>query len=338
MSGSSTTSSPPLPRQRKEATPQTIASRSATNLLRNILFGSSSSSSKTTEEEKPHDKTTTKKEEGQQHERAPEPPDPPPTSSSSLLIVGAGLGRTSTSSLTAALQQLSPTSYRTYQMTDGVQGVPGHVDVWHAHMEARHKVRRREGRSSTNFYSYDDDGDVRAAEAALMEAVVRDAAVYGFVATASMPPCFLFEAMMREFPHAVVMLTLRSEVVDDAAKAWARSMQHTVLNVPIVFERVPFRWIGRTHKVGQMIQYMMEELGAPYARDPATDRIAAPPSTEDLVGAYINWNDHVRSVVPPDRLLVHRPRTGGRRSASRRRPSVKRVSAPTSRPKRRILT
>ena len=49
--------------------------------------------------------------------------------------------------------------------------------------------------------------------------------------------------------------------------AWARSMQQTVLNVPTVFERVPFRWIGRTHKVGQMIQFMMEELGAPYGRD-----------------------------------------------------------------------
>jgi hypothetical protein len=87
----------------------TIESRSTGNILRNILLGTS-----------------------QQDRRRDHHEDGAPRR---LLVVAAGLGRTSTSSLTAAMQLLGAgESYRTYQFADGVQGVAGHVDLWHRYL------------------------------------------------------------------------------------------------------------------------------------------------------------------------------------------------------------
>jgi hypothetical protein len=147
---------------------------------------------------------------------------------------------------------------------------------------------------------------------AILRRLADDLESNGFVATASLPACFANEALMERYPSAPVMLTVRPEGAGtpEGASSWARSVQQTVLRAPFAFRRPPFAWIDRTRKVAELLEWTMEELGAPFAKDPDTGKLLAPPTADELEASYLNWNKRVMSTVPPERLVVFKASDG----------------------------
>lgn len=106
-----------------------------------------------------------------------------------LRVVGAGLGRTGTTSLKAALEFLLKTPC--YHM-DEVYAHPEHVEVWRSAL-----------RGDTAHLS------------ALME---------GYAATVDWPAGAFWRELSSLFPHSLVVLTVR-----ESADAWWRSANATIL-------------------------------------------------------------------------------------------------------------
>ena len=106
-----------------------------------------------------------------------------------LRVVGAGLGRTGTTSLKAALEFLLKAPC--YHM-DEVYNHPEHVEVWRSALRG-------------------DSADLSA----LME---------GYAATVDWPAGAFWRELSSLFPHALVVLTVR-----ESAEAWWRSANATIL-------------------------------------------------------------------------------------------------------------
>ena len=96
----------------------------------------------------------------------------------SIQIVGAGMGRTGTKSLQAALDLLG---YKTYHFP-----LPAHAETW---------ARHAEGTVSSD---------------AVLEMIVQD----GFTATCDQPPADLYAEQLRKYPGAKVVLTVRDSGAD----------------------------------------------------------------------------------------------------------------------------
>mmetsp|Transcript_48621 Transcript_48621/g.103674 ORF Transcript_48621/g.103674 Transcript_48621/m.103674 type:complete len:256 (-) Transcript_48621:154-921(-) len=125
-------------------------------------------------------------------------------------VIGAGLGRTGTKSLQAALDLLG---YKTYHFP-----LPAHAETW------------------ANFA----EGKVGAE--AVLEMVVRD----GFTATCDQPPADIYREQMRMYPDAKVILTVRDSSAKWAA-SWKTLMRFVQvqerpfsLAYPTFIQWVPF--------------------------------------------------------------------------------------------------
>jgi Sulfotransferase domain len=155
-------------------------------------------------------------------------PSPDETTPQTISVIGAGHGRTGTSSLRAALNRLG---LRTYHM-EGVLETPGHVDLWHAYYHLK-------------SITIDD----------VLDRIEAD----GFNATLDGPTNFFFQRQFERNPQAKVILTLRK----GGADSWVKSMHESVLRFHPLLRRAPFRWIPRIKKQGQFFAAMNKDLGVP---------------------------------------------------------------------------
>jgi len=106
----------------------------------------------------------------------------------SLLVIGAGVGRTGTTSLKVALERLlGGPCYHMYE----VFRHPAHVPIWHAAVRG-------------------EDPDW-------------DALFRGFVATVDWPAAAFWRPLSEAYPDAIVLLSVR-----DGADAWFRSANPTI--------------------------------------------------------------------------------------------------------------
>jgi Sulfotransferase domain len=145
-----------------------------------------------------------------------------------ISVIGAGHGRTGTSSLRAALNRLG---LKTYHM-EGVLQTPGHVELWHAYYHLR-------------SITIDD----------VLDRIEAD----GFNATLDGPANFFFQRQFERNPQAKVILTLRKGGSD----SWVKSMHESVLLFHPLLRRAPFRWIPRIKKQSQFFAVMNKDLGVP---------------------------------------------------------------------------
>ena len=127
-----------------------------------------------------------------------------------IQVIGAGMGRTGTKSLQAALDKLG---YKTYHFP-----LPAHAETW---------AQYAEGRVSSD---------------AVLDMVTHD----GFTATCDNPPADLFREQLAKYPKAKVVLTVR----DGSAKwasSWKVLMEFIALqeqpfslSYPTFIQWVPF--------------------------------------------------------------------------------------------------
>jgi hypothetical protein len=176
-----------------------------------------------------------------------------------IKVIGAGLGRTGTLSLKAALEELGFT--RCYHMTE----VLAHLD------DAR---------------VWDDAGRG--------EPVAWDKLFAGYQATVDWPGCSFYRELLRQYPEAKVILTVRDP------ERWYESALRTIYYVRHAFPA----WSGLIFPPMRGFRRMLDRIvweGTFQGR--FEDRSFA-------IEVFNRHNEQVRRDVPADRLLVYEVRDG----------------------------
>jgi hypothetical protein len=177
----------------------------------------------------------------------------------SIKVIGAGLGRTGTLSLKLALEELGFS--KCYHMTEVL-----------AHRE-----------------------DVRVWDAAARgEPVDWDALFRGYQATVDWPGCSFYQELLRHYPEAKVVLTVRDP------EKWYESARQTIYSVRQVFPS----WVRLLNPRMRFFLRMVDRLiWAGTFQERFEDKPFA-------IAVFNQHNEHVRHVVPPERLLVYEVKEG----------------------------
>lgn len=167
-----------------------------------------------------------------------------------LRLIGAGFGRTGTTSLMHALERLGfgPCYHMQVAMTR-----PGHARFW---------IRVQQTKSVNDLRLF----------------------FRGYRATVDWPACEFYRELMIAFPDAKVLLNVRD------ADAWYDSMRTTIFAVK---RALPW-WIPPSILRMHDAVIWNGRLNGQFSQREAT------------IAAYHAYNDEVRRVVPPDRLLEYR--------------------------------
>ena len=172
-----------------------------------------------------------------------------------MKVVGAGFGRTGTMSIQAALEILG---HRCYHMKE-VPENPGHLQAWHEFVS---------GRAPMAWHT-----------------LFRD-----FEATVDFPACVYYRELMREFPDAKVVLTVRDP---DRWFSSFETLQQTTDSFRI------FRFIPRAHRFISFVDCLLGNVFDHHERDRARS-----------IEVFNRHNEEVQRYVPADRLLVFQVQDG----------------------------
>lgn len=183
-------------------------------------------------------------------------------------MIGAGFGRTGTSSLKAALESLG--FGPCYHMTE-VFAHPQHAKVWRA-------AGRGEPVDWNDFLA-------------------------GYESVVDWPACTFYGDLMREYPDAKVLLSVRD------AERWYESTRNTIYEISRVIggsrlSRTVFGVIGLLVPAAREVGSMTGEV---IWRGTFDGRFE---NRDHAIGVYERHNEEVRRRVPSDRLLVYEVKQG----------------------------
>lgn len=156
----------------------------------------------------------------------------------------------------------------------GVMRTPGHLDKWLGYIQ----------------------GDASADE--VMDAL----STAGFNATSSMPACYLYKDLMKRYPNARVVLTVRG---DGDGMAWAKSVKGSIGLMRPVLERVPWKWIPAIRRFKVLFHWIFAQENVYWDESFEFD-------ANDLAAMYNNWVAKIKAYVPEEKLLVFAPKDGWR--------------------------
>ena len=191
-----------------------------------------------------------------------------------IRVIGAGFGRTGTTSLLSAFHRLG---LNAYHMREGViEG--GHGPLW-----------TKWQKTSGNM------GAKRDAAAAIIEAMAID----GYNATTDFPACLLYPELMDVYPAALVVLGVRS-----SGAAWAKSMLGSIARFMPILKLPPWSFVPQIADFRSLNEHIFSTIGAPI------DAATGYPRHVELSAAHDVWIAEVRRAVPAERLLVHEAKDG----------------------------
>jgi hypothetical protein len=171
-----------------------------------------------------------------------------------MQVIGAGFGRTGTMSMQAALNLLG---YRCYHMKE-ITERPGHLQAWHDFVSGRAPMDWK-----TLFQSYE--------------------------ATVDFPACVYYRELLREFPNAKVVLTVRDQ------ERWFQSfltLQETTDRFRV------FRFVPRVRRFLNFVDLLLGKV------------FDHPRDHDQCIDVFNRHNQEVQKHVPADRLLVFRVQDG----------------------------
>ena len=189
-------------------------------------------------------------------------------------VIGAGMGRTGTKSLQAALDLLG---YKTYHFP-----LPAHAETW---------ARFAEGSATADQ---------------VLEMIVCD----GFTATCDNPPADMYREQLLKYPDAKVVLTVRDSG-SKWASSWKVLMRFVEvqerefsLAYPTFIQFVPFMraWKRMRRVIGTHLALPPGQLIRGWAQQPDPDAW--------LAAQYEAHNAQVKAHVPPAQLLVFNVKEG----------------------------
>jgi len=206
-------------------------------------------------------------------------PDPIPVKCS--FVIGAGLGRTGTTSLHGALNDLG---YKTLHMRDILGKVASNPQAWFDWAKAKRE-------KADNAHD-------------LAMVIVKQILDDGYTATTDFPSCLLYKEFMEAIPDAKVILSVRS-----SGEAWADSVLGTIGAVgPLQCQRAPAKFDEFLNSYyTTTYPYLWEEIGvAPLGEVDCTK----PLDRDALIKAHDDWAERVKASVPAEKLLVHTSKDG----------------------------
>jgi hypothetical protein len=178
-----------------------------------------------------------------------------------MRVIGAGFGRTGTRSLKGALEELG--FGPCYHMTE-LFGHPEHVELWDA---------------ATRGEPVDWEG------------LFRD-----YEATVDWPGCSFYEELMRAYPDAKVLLSVRDP------DRWYESAYNTIYRM------------SRTSHLFYLIRLFSPRVGRAY---PVINRLIWEGTFDGrfedrgyTIEVFEGWNEEVKERVPAERLLVYEVKEG----------------------------
>jgi hypothetical protein len=170
-----------------------------------------------------------------------------------MQVIGAGFGRTGTMSMQAALELLG---YRCYHMKEIEE--PGHLQAWHQFVSGTAPMDWK-----GLFKSYQ--------------------------ATVDFPACVYYRELLREFPNAKVVLTVRDP------EQWFQSfltLQETTDRFRV------FRFVPRARRFLNFVDLLLGEV------------FDCPRDHDNCINVFNSHNREVQEFVPADCLLVFRVQEG----------------------------
>lgn len=193
------------------------------------------------------------------------------------IVVGAGFGRTGTLSLRAALNMLNVGP--TYHMLENIKNNDHHkwIEV--------------------------NEAGTRAEEEKLLRKILTEK---GFKSSVDFPSSVMFKEICQLSPEAKVLLSVR-----DSPDAWVKSVKNTIfceeMGTRTIFGRLPgikffvdfIPWLPfqRMARMKKLMNRMF--LGKETKWD-----------DETMKQVYIDWIEHVKRVVPSDKLLIFNVKQG----------------------------
>jgi len=198
-------------------------------------------------------------------------------------VIGAGLGRTGTMSLHAALNSIG---YKTYHMKEILfegAGLKFWVDLAEERLRQEGGNESEENKRETN---------------ALARRAAQDIVESGYNATTDFPSIFIYRELMDLFPDAKVILSVRS-----SGDVWSESMLNTIVPLSAIFRKYPFRFVPFFKNMNILNEWTWMKLGM-------TLNPGQTPDKDALTKAHDEWNESVIRHVPKDRLLVHQSKDG----------------------------
>jgi len=197
-------------------------------------------------------------------------------------VIGAGLGRTGTSSLLAALTELG---YKPLHMRSIMKKEVSNPQLWFDWARAK---RNKE--------------EVEAKELGitLAKQIIAD----GYTATTDFPACLLYKELLEVEPDARIILSIR-----DNGEKWADSVLATIgATGPIRINKVPFRFDKSIQTFYATVYPLLwEEIGvAPLGTLDCTK----PLDRDALIKAHDDWINRVKTTVSKKKLLIHKSSDG----------------------------
>ena len=145
-----------------------------------------------------------------------------------MKVIGAGQGRTGTTSLIKALSKIGLESYHMSKILE----TPGHLDLWH---------------------------DYYVMKSVTLDLLIDRITQDGFNATMDAPLNYHYQHLMERYPEALVILSLRK----DGAEGWVKSMFDSVFLIHPILRRPPLSWFPRAKSLREFFAAMNRELNVP---------------------------------------------------------------------------
>jgi len=192
-----------------------------------------------------------------------------------LKVIGAGLPRSGTNSLSEALDLLG---FRTHHMKYLVMD-PSLCQKW-----------------------ADLTTDLKPASPSHFDSIFTTR----FDATVDFPSSYHWEALAETYPEAKVILSVRS------AEGWAKSFMTLEAFLAKLFGRLGLmRFVGITRFYKWRLMCDALHCTLFYGKDGRfAKQLPTAPSTDEMVVRYNKWTEHVKATCPKDRLLVFDVREG----------------------------
>ncbi|THD26456.1 Cell wall integrity and stress response component 1 [Fasciola hepatica] len=184
-----------------------------------------------------------------------------------LLVIGAGLGRTGTKSLKDALELLYQKPC--YHMTELVHKHPDHVELWLRLFEQLKQDPESE-----------------------LSGQVLKKIFQGYSLTTDYPACSIYKQLMRIYPEAKIVLTVRDP------SRWIESVRETIWPRESRLKKYVFDQVIKIVLPAKFSQ--MATNAVQYSMGPNVDLN----NDEQMIQGFIRWNQEVKQVVPNDRLLI----------------------------------
>ena len=191
-----------------------------------------------------------------------------------FIVIGAGLPRTGTNSLRIALSHLlnGPVHHMYYVIENGLEQNP--------------------------FWDKALDGKIDSNE--LREAFEN----WGLRASVDYPSAYFYKELIEAFPNAKVLLSTRDP------ESWYSSVKNTIWAGHQLGKRFPlnllyylnFEASGRWHMIDKLTRHKSD------GRKGLFDTISG--GKEESVKFYEEWIDEVKTVVPPENLLIFHVKEG----------------------------